>query len=58
MRKLLRKQRFAPSVLVTNKLLSYGAARHEIATSAAWRGHVSCSEHQPADPCNTALGMG
>ena len=35
MRKLLRKQRFAPSVLVTNKLLSYGAARHEIATLAA-----------------------
>jgi hypothetical protein len=35
MRKLLRKQRFAPSVLVTNTLLSDGAARHEIATSAA-----------------------
>ena len=30
MRKLLKKQGFAPSVLVTDKLRSYGAAKAEI----------------------------
>ncbi len=34
MRKLLKKQGFAPSVLVTDKLLSYGAARRELGLSA------------------------
>lgn len=34
MRKLLKKQSFAPSVLVTGKLGSYGAARRELGLSA------------------------
>ena len=34
MRKLLKKQGFAPDVLVTDKLRSYGAARSEIGLSA------------------------
>ena len=34
MRKLLKKQGFAPDVLVTCKLRSYGAARSEIGLSA------------------------
>jgi transposase-like protein len=34
MRKLLKKQGFAPAVLVTDKLRSYGAARSEIGLSA------------------------
>ena len=34
MRKLLKKQGFAPEVLVTDKLRSYGAARSEIGLSA------------------------
>jgi len=34
MRKLLKQQGFAPSVLVTDKLSSYGAARRELGLSA------------------------
>ena len=34
MRKLLKKQDFAPDVLVTDKLRSYGAAKSEIGLSA------------------------
>jgi transposase-like protein len=34
MRKLLKKQGFAPAVLVTDKLRSYGAAKSEIGLSA------------------------
>jgi putative transposase len=34
MRKLLKKQGFAPDVLVTDKLRSYGAARSDIGLSA------------------------
>ena len=34
MRKLLKKQGFAPDVLVTDKLRSYGAAKSEIRLSA------------------------
>ena len=34
MRKLLKKQGFAPDVLVTDKLRSYGAARSELGLSA------------------------
>ena len=34
MRKLLKKQGFAPDVLVTDKLRSYGAARSEMGLSA------------------------
>ena len=33
-RKLLKKQSFAPDVLVTDKLRSYGAAKSEIGLSA------------------------
>jgi putative transposase len=33
-RKLLKKQGYAPSVLVTDKLLSYGAAKRELGLSA------------------------
>ena len=34
MRRLLKKQGFAPSLMVTDKLRSYGAARAEIGLSA------------------------
>ena len=34
MRKLLKKQGYAPSVLVTDKLRSYGAAKAELGLSA------------------------
>ena len=34
MRKLLKKQRFAPEVLVTDRLRSYSAAKFEIGLSA------------------------
>jgi transposase-like protein len=34
MRKLLKRQGYAPSVLVTEKLPSYGAARRELGPSA------------------------
>jgi transposase-like protein len=34
MRKLLKKQGFAPDILVTDKLRSYGAARSELGLSA------------------------
>ena len=34
MRKLLKKQGFAPDVLVTDRLRSYGAAKSEIGLSA------------------------
>jgi transposase-like protein len=34
MRKLLKKQGYAPAVLVTDKLGSYGAARRELALAA------------------------
>ena len=34
MRKLLKKQGFAPDVLVTDKLRSYGAAKSEMGLSA------------------------
>jgi DDE domain len=36
MRKLLKKQGFAPDVLVTDKLRSYGAAKSEIGLSARY----------------------
>ena len=52
MRKLLKKQGFAPDVLVTDKLRSYGAAMSEIGLSAR---HEQClrknnraeNSHQP-----------
>ncbi len=34
MRKLLKRQGFAPNVVVTDKLLSYGAAKRELGLSA------------------------
>src|SRR5688572_7258275 len=52
MRKLLKKQGFAPSVLVTDKLRSYGAAKAEIGLSARHeqglrRNNRAESSHQP-----------
>jgi hypothetical protein len=45
MRKLLKKQGFAPDLLVTNKLRSYGAAHSHQPVRAAARG----CERQGAD---------
>jgi transposase-like protein len=52
MRKLLKKQGFAPDVLVTDKLRSYGAAKSEIGLSArhdqGLRGNNRAeNSHQP-----------
>jgi transposase-like protein len=38
MRKLLRKQGFAPRLIVTDKLRSYGAAFHDL--------HLTCRHEQ------------
>jgi transposase-like protein len=53
MRKLLKKQGFAPDVLVTCKLRSYGAARSEIGLSARHehelrKNNRAENSHQPA----------
>jgi transposase-like protein len=50
-RKLLKKQGFAPSVLVTDKLPSYGAARRELGLSAhheqgLWKNNRAENSHQ------------
>ena len=52
MRKLLKKQGFAPEVIVTDKLRSYGAARAEIGLSACHeqglrRNNRAENSHQP-----------
>jgi putative transposase len=52
MRKLLKKQGFAPDVLVTDKLRSYGAAKVEIGLSARHeqglrRNNRAENSHQP-----------
>ena len=52
MRKLLKKQGFAPDVLVTDKLRSYGAAKSEIGLSARHeqglrKNNRAESSHQP-----------
>ncbi len=52
MRKLLKKQGFAPEVIVTDKLRSYGAARTEIGLSARHeqglrRNNRAENSHQP-----------
>src|SRR5277367_6729717 len=48
MRKLLKKQGFAPDMLVTDKLRSYGAARSEIGLSARHeQGLRQNNSHQP-----------
>jgi len=52
MRKLLKKQSFAPDVLVTDKLRSYGAAKVEIGLSARHeqglrRNNRAKNSHQP-----------
>ena len=52
MRKLLKKQGFAPDVLVTDKLRSYGAARSEIGLSACHeqglrKNNRAENSHQP-----------
>jgi transposase-like protein len=41
MRKLIKKQGFAPDALVTDKLRSYGAARSEMGLSACRRAGVA-----------------
>jgi len=50
MRKLLKKQGFAPDVLVTDKLGSYGAARREL--------HLSCCHEQGLRKNNRASLFG
>jgi transposase-like protein len=52
MRKLLKKQGFAPEVLVTDKLLSYGAARTQMGLSACHerglrKNNRAENSHQP-----------
>src|SRR5947209_8768379 len=52
MRKLLKKQGFAPDVLVTDKLRSYGAAKSEIGLSARYEQGLRMNNraensHQP-----------
>ena len=52
MRKLLKKQGFAPDVLVTDKLRSYGAARPEMGLSACHeqglrKNNRAENSHQP-----------
>ena len=52
MRKLLKKQGFAPDVLVTDKLRSYGAAKSEIGLSACHeqglrKNNRAENSHQP-----------
>jgi putative transposase len=52
MRKLLKKQGFAPEVLVTDKLRSYGAAKAEIGLSARYeqglrKNNRAEKSHQP-----------
>ena len=52
MRKLLKKQGFAPEVLVTDKLRSYGAAKSEIGLSACHeqglrKNNRAENSHQP-----------
>jgi putative transposase len=56
MRKLLKKQGFAPAVLVTDKLRSYGAARSEIGLSA--RHEQGLRENNRAEiAINEAVGV-
>ena len=55
MRKLLKKQGFAPDVLVTDKLRSYGAAKSEIGLSARHDQGLRANNraensHQPTGP--------
>ena len=52
MRKLLKRQGFAPAVLVTDKLRSYGAAQSELGLSARHeqglrRNNRAENSHQP-----------
>jgi putative transposase len=51
-RKLLKKQRFAPEVLLTDKLCSYGAAKSEMGLSAhreqgSRKNNRAENSHQP-----------
>ena len=54
MRKLLKKQGFAPDVLVTDKLRSYGAAKSEIGLSAR---RMPCSNTREQRGCHLSLSM-
>ena len=56
MRKLLKKQGFAPDVLVTDKLRSYGAAKAELSLSARHeqglrKNNRAENSHQPTRRC-------
>ena len=55
MRKLLKKQGFAPDVLVTGKLRSYGTAKAELSLSARHeqglrKNNRAGNSHQPTRP--------
>ena len=57
MRKLLKKQGFAPEALVTDKLRAYGAAKSEIGLSARHeqglrKNKRAQNSHQPTRPCH------
>jgi putative transposase len=52
MRKLLKKQGFAPDVLVADKLRSYGAAKSEIGLSA--RQEQGLRKNNGAERCYAA----
>ncbi len=55
MRKLLKKQGYAPSVLVTDKLRSYGAARTAIGMTARHeQGLRANNRRKPASACPAA----
>jgi putative transposase len=59
MRKLLKKQGFAPDVLLTDKLRSYGAAKSEIGLSARHeqglrKNNRAENSHQPSARCSAS----
>jgi putative transposase len=58
-RKLLRKTRTVPRVIVTDKLRSYGAAHREVMPSVEHRSHKGLNNraensHQPTSPPDSA----
>ncbi len=59
-RRLLKKTRVVPRVIVTDKLRSYGAAHHEVMPSAEHRSHEGLNNraensHQPARQSERAM---
>ena len=59
MRKLLKKQRFAPRVLVTDKLGSYSSGRRELGLSwrawLAWACRSQWADHLGREACGFTL---